>query len=229
MRHTTLGLIVLAGLALLASDRLPYAADGAPVKQVAVDLSSPQGAIKSLCRAVDAQDGEAVLKVFYAADPGERDLAKAFADLILSGKKLGDAAREQFGSAGDTLGSGVLNQAELARIDQAELRENGDNATLIPIGQSRPLQFHRTGEQWQLIVRDFANAQENLPRQVALLKKVAGVFDDMAQNIDAGKINSSQEAEAAIQTKLANVMIRAATQSSTKPILTPSTRPATRP
>ena len=192
-----------------------------PVKHVEPDLSSPKSATRSLAQAVDAQDGAAILKIFFAANDAERDLAQAFADLIIAGKKLGDAAREQFGAVGDSLGSGIMSPAELARLDQAEVRENGDVATLVPVGQSRPIQFHRAGQRWQLMIRDFANAEDNLPRQVSLLKKVSSVFTEVAGDISAGKFSSSQEAEAAIQTKLANVMIRAATQATTRPTTRP--------
>jgi hypothetical protein len=215
-RALTIGTsMVLLAFALIAAQADPGA------KRVDLDLSSPKAAVKSLGRAVDAQEGEVILKIFYTADDAERELAKAFSELILSGKKLGDAAREQYGSGGDTLGSALMSQAEFAKLDQAEVKENGDSATLTPVGQSRPIRFHRTGTRWQLVIRDFANADDSLPRQVALLKKVSGVFTDMTDDIKAGKYGSSQEAEAAIQTKLANVMIRAATQATSKPATKP--------
>lgn len=219
-RALTIGtLMVFLAFALLAAHAEPGA------KRVDLDLSSPKAAVKSLGRAVDAQDGEVILKIFYTADDTERELARAFSELILSGKKLGDAAREQYGSGGDTLGSGLMTQAEFAKLDQAEVKENGDLATLTPVGQSRPIRFHRTGTRWQLVIRDFANADDSLPRQVALLKHVSGVFTDMTDDIKAGKYGSSQEAEAAIQTKLANVMIRAATQASSRPATSPASKP----
>ena len=185
------------------------------------DLSSPKAALKSLCKAVDAQDGAGILKVFYTADDVERDLARAFSELIVAGKKLNEAARQEFGSAGDGLGSGMMNPAELARLDQAEVKESGDSATLLPAGQSRAVRFHRTDGRWQLVIRDYANAGQDLPHQVSLLKKVAGVLDALADEVAASKFDTSEEAEAAIQTRLAHVMIRAATQATSRPATKP--------
>ena len=192
-----------------------------PSRGAEPDLSSPKAALKSLCKAVDAQDGTAILKTFYAADDGEKDLARAFSDLIVAGKKLNEASRAEFGSAGDGLGSGMMNPAELARLDQAEIQETGDTATLVPAGQSRTVRFHRTEGRWQVVIRDFANAGQDLPHQVSLLKKVAGVFNGVADDVAASKFDSSEEAEAAIQTKLANVMIHAATRATSRPATKP--------
>jgi hypothetical protein len=181
------------------------------------DLSSPKTAIKSLYEAVQAQDGDAVLKTFYAANEEERELARAFAGMIVAGRKLSGAAKERFGSAGEALGSGMMSAEEFSRLDQAELKETGDTATLAPLGRSRPIPFHRTEGRWQVAIREFANGELGLPRQTAMLKKVGAVFDEVAGEINAGKFATSQEAESVIQTRLANVLIRAATQATTQP------------
>ena len=181
-----------------------------------LDLSTPKAAAKSLYEAVEAQDGAAILRTFYAADDSERELAGAFSDLILAGKKLHDAARDKYGTVGEALGSGMMSKDDFARLDQAEVKETGDTATLTTVGRAKPIVFHKTGNQWQLVVRDFANAETDLPPQAALLKKVGGVFNDLAGEIAAGKYATSPEAESVIQTRLATVMIRAATQAATR-------------
>jgi hypothetical protein len=194
------------------------------------DLSSPREAARSLYKAVDAEDGEAILKIFDARDESERELAKAFADLIVAGKKLADATKAKFNTSGESLGAGVITKEELAKLDQADVKEEGDIATLTTAGQARPMRFHRTGKQWQLIVADFANVEEiGVSHQVFLLKKVAGVMSDMAGEIQAGKYATNTDAEAAIQTKLANVMIAAARFATTKPSTAATTKPSTAP
>ena len=189
-----------------------------------LDLTSPKAAARSLVQAVEAQDGRAIVKVFYAADDEERELAQTFADLIVSARKLSDAARAEYGGAGSGLAAGFLSGAELANLDRAEIKQAGDVATLSFLGQSRPMRFHRTADHWQLIVRDFANSEDDLPRQVRLLKQVSGVFDEVSTNIAAEKYANPQDAESAIQTKLAVVMIKAAT-----PATQPTTKPTTAP
>jgi hypothetical protein len=189
---------------------------GVSALAVEPDLSSPRAAVKSLYEAVQAQDGDAVLKTFYAANEEERELARTFAEMIVAGRKLSAAAKERFGSAGEALGSGMMSAEEFARIDQAELKESGDTATLAPPGRARPIPFHKTEGRWQVAIREFANPDLGLPRQTAMLKKVAAVFDEVAGEINAGKLATSQEAESVIQTRIANVQIKAATQATTQ-------------
>lgn len=196
-----------------------------PAMAVEPDLSSPQAALKSLNRAVETQDGDAVLKVFYTANDEERGLAQAFSDLILAARKLSDAEKSNYGVAGDVPANGVMSVDELSHLDRAEVKISGDTATLLPVGRLRVIQFHLTQDRWQLVIRDFANAEENLPRQVTILKKVTQVFENVAGEIAAGKFTTSQEAEAAIQTRLATVMIKAATQATGKPTTKPTTKP----
>src|SRR6267378_1382900 len=87
------------------------------------DLSSPKAAARSLYQAVDAEDGEAILKIFYAKDDTERELAKAFADLIVSGKKLADAVKAKFNTTGESFGAGMIGKEELAKLERAEVKE----------------------------------------------------------------------------------------------------------
>lgn len=215
--NTVTWLSSVGRLILIATFCTPWMACGAES-----DLSSPTAALKSLHRSIEAQDGTAVLKVFYASNDEERELSQAFTDLILGAKKLSDAEKTTLGIVGEVPATGIMTQDELTRLDQAEIKISGDTATLLPIGRSRAILFHRSQDRWQLVIRDFANAEENLPRQVSLLKKVTQVFESVAGEITSGKFTTAQEAEAVIQTKLASVMIKAATQATSQP----STKPA---
>src|SRR4051812_4571503 len=68
------------------------------------DLSTPQAAIRTLATAVAAQDADGVSAALYAADEAERSLAKAFAELLVAGRKLNEAARAKFGTEGNAVG-----------------------------------------------------------------------------------------------------------------------------
>lgn len=188
-----------------------------PAFAIEPDLSSPQAVLKSLNLAVEAQDGPAVLKIFYSANDEERGLAQAFSDLIMAAKKLGDAEKLNYGVVGDPPANGMMSVDELSHLDRAEVKISGDTATLLPIGRTRAIQFHRANDRWQLVIRDFANAEDNLPHQITILKKVTQVFENVTADITAGTFTTPQEAEAAIQTKLATVMIKAATQATSRP------------
>src|SRR5437588_9075913 len=76
------------------------------------DLSSPRAAARSLYKAVDAEDGDAIIKIFYAKDDTERELARAFADLIVAGKKLADATKAKFNSTGESFGAGMIRKEQ---------------------------------------------------------------------------------------------------------------------
>src|SRR5437773_1631405 len=85
------------------------------------DLSSPKAAAKTLFNAITAGDRDTVRASLYAANDQQAQLASAMADLIVNGKKLGDAAEARFGAAGDPIGRGMLDPADLAKLDQASV------------------------------------------------------------------------------------------------------------
>jgi len=193
------------------------------------DYATPVAAARSLYTAVQAQDGPAIERAFYAPRPEDRDLAKAFADLIVSGKKLADAAKAKYGTTGEAIGGGTMGAEALARLDQAEVKSTGpDTATLTVPGQPKPVPMHRTPDgKWQVVIAEYAGAADaDLPRQAALVRKVADALTESAGEIDAGKYPTPQAAESAIQTRLARVMIRAATQAAASTRAT-ATRPTT--
>ena len=99
-----------------------------------------------------------VRAAFYAGDAAQRALADAMADFIVAGKTLGDAARAKYGAAGDPLGRGMLDPADLAKLDAATVKETGDAATLDVPGQARPMSFRRQDGAWRLVVTDFGGA-----------------------------------------------------------------------
>ncbi len=198
------------------------------------DLSTPKAAIKSLQDAVAAQDGDAANQTLYAADQVDKDLARAFADLLVAGRKLNDATRDKFGATGPAAGAGAAAGEALAGLDKAQITINGDTATLTPAGASpRPIHLKRAKDgKWQLVVRDFANAADpDLPAQTAVLKKVGQVFADIAAQIESDKFSGPQDAEAAIQSRLATILISASRASAIKAdaAAKAATRPATKP
>jgi len=213
MRIRAAGALVLIVIGTAAG---PMARAGEP------DLSSPKAAAASLYQAMQAQDEQAILKIFYAPQKADRDLAQAYADLIVAGKKLADAAKEKYGAANEAIGAGTIGVEGLAQLDRAEVKSTGDTATLTIPGQTKTVTFHRTGDRWQIVLSDFAGTAEGgTSRQVVLLKKVSEALSDTAAEIQAGKCPTAQAAEASIQGKLARVMIRAATQASTRPATKP--------
>jgi hypothetical protein len=188
------------------------------------DLSSPQAAARSLYQAMQAQDGDAIVRTFYAPRHQDQELARAFADLIVSGKKLADAAKSKYGTTGEAIGAGTVGPEELAQLDRADVKVNGDTAAMTIPGRAKPVTFHRSPDgRWQLVLSDFAGGAEgDVARQSVLIKKVSEVLEEAADEVRTDKYPTAQAAESAIQGKLAKVMIKAATQASSRPVTHPA-------
>jgi hypothetical protein len=196
----------------------------------APDASSPKAAAKSLFRAVSEGDRAGVRAALFAANAEQAALLDAMADLIVNGKRLGDAARDKFGAAGDPIGRGMLDPADLARIDAAAVKQSGDAATLDVPGQSRPMSFRRGGDgKWRLVVTDFGGAlPQNIDMQTRLVRMMADAMDESAREVAAGKYSTPQAATAAIQKRLHEVMqtfYRPATTRATTGTTTAATQP----
>jgi len=175
---------------------------------VEADLSSPKAAAKSLYRAVEASDAATVREVFQADDAKQRELAAAFADLLVTGKALTDAASKKFGQAGEDIGQAMVGKDEPARIDAAEEKRSGDTATLVLPGQSRPMVFQQSGGKWRLRVMEYAGATpQNLPRQLTMLRRVTAALAESAKEIGEGRYATVDDARKAVEGKLHGVMI----------------------
>src|SRR5438477_10562599 len=120
MIRTILAAVVLAGAGAAATASAAATAPAAATgPAAAADFSSPKGAAKTLFAAISDGDRDTVRAALYAADEAQRDLVDAMADLLVNGKHLGDAAQQQFGKAGDPIGRGMLDPADLPRLDPA--------------------------------------------------------------------------------------------------------------
>ena len=204
-----------------------------PAAAMQLDLSNPRAASKSLFKAVAAGDREAVRSTLYADDASQRELIAAMADLIINGKHLGDAARQQFGQAGDPIGRGMLDPSDLTRLDEAKVDEAGNTATvaLPESGRSRPMTFHKQNGQWKLIVTDFTGAAPaNIAKQTHLIHLMAEAMETSAHEVSAGKYKTADAAITAIQRRLHEVMLAfthpATTRSTTGPATVPAVVPS---
>lgn len=177
-----------------------------------VDLSTPKSAARSLFLAVERGDEAALREMFFVADPADatqRDLVAAYAHLIIQGKRLSDAGSRKFPGAADALAQGIVSAEELKRVDGAKVEESGDTAKLTLDGRMREMRFRRTGNQWRLVVAETDTASDkNLSEQIELVREFAAAIGETADEIDAGKYATVQEAELALQSKANAVMMR---------------------
>jgi len=203
--------VAVLALALLASNA-----------NAAVDLSSPKATAKSFYDAIAAADSAAMKDCMLSEGGDQEKLASAFIDVILAGKKLGDAAKEKFGTGGEKIAAGTISKEEIANIDKAEQKENGDDATVQLDKKGRPLKFHKTAAGWKLLLSDYADARaENMDQQLQLLANLSKSMNDTADDIAAGRYPTSADAEAALQQRFSEALSR-----NFKP---PTSQPTTKP
>ncbi len=173
------------------------------------DRSSPKAAAVSLFKAITARDRDAVAASFFAADDDQRALAAAMADVIVAGKRLGDAAKDKFGQAGDPIGRGMLDPADLEKLEDATVVETAADAAILTVpDQPRPMSFRKQDGEWRLVVTDFDGAApQNVTKQTRLIRAMADAIDAAAADIAAGKHKTPDEARFAIQQSLHQVML----------------------
>jgi hypothetical protein len=186
----------------------PAASSRPSTTALEADFSSPKSAAATLFHAISRGDRGVIARGLYAADDEQRALANAMADLLVNGKRLGDAARERFGKDSDPIAAGMLDPADLSRLDAATVKQSADTATLEVPDQSRPMSFRKSDGRWQLVVTDFAAAApQNIARQTRLVRMMAEAMDESAREISAGKYKTVEPALTAFQKRLHEVML----------------------
>jgi hypothetical protein len=186
------------------------------------DLSSPKTAAKSLFNAVNGGDAAMIRQTLDAETEPQQDLAAAFADLLVAGKRIGDAASAKFGVEGKQIGGGMLDPGDVSKIDAGTVEEAGDSARLTVAGQQRPMSFRRRDGKWRLVITDFGGAApENIAKQVRLVRMMTDAIKAGASDLEAGKYKTAAAARDGIQQRLHGVMLQfyhpATTRSTTHP------------
>jgi hypothetical protein len=188
------------------------------------DLSSPKSAAKSLFVAIQSGDTDAVKDALYQPDAQQAELMSARADLIVCGKKLGDAMHEKFGASGDVLGAGSLDSADLAKLDDATVEQSPDRAKLTVSGQPRPMSFRKQDGKWRLVISDITSASpESLAKQTLLVQMMADALRTAATEITAGAYKTPDAAKTVIEQRLHNVMLTFQRPSTTRSTTEPAT------
>jgi hypothetical protein len=188
----------------------------------ATDLSTAKGAAKSFYSAVAAGDEQGIRECILAEGDQQEQLATTMVDMIVAGKKLGDAAKGKFGANTGKLAVDTVNKEDAARIDAAPETDNGDDATLQLNPNSKAMIFHKTPAGWKMRVLDYAGGKpDNIPAQITLLTALISAMNDTAADISAGKYPASPDAEASLRQRFSDVMAN-----HYKPATNPTTAPA---
>jgi hypothetical protein len=163
----------------------------------------------SFSKALAAGDG-ATARKYVVGDENSNKMVDALAEFTKAAKGLQEAAVAKFGEDGRTLGGlgtgrmGPTN-TDFKDFDESRLTINGDTATIAPKAGTpgaRPTTFKKIDGTWKLDLTGMFTA-DHAAQGVAMMPKMAGVMNELAGEIQAGKYASLQEAKSAFYQKLA--------------------------
>lgn len=205
--------LIHALMGLLVAAAVPAGAQTSPPP----GLSTPRSAAETLWTAISKGD---VQKTSEALDaPGATpELRWAVAEVLVMGKRLSNAAATRFGASGGVIAKPMLTGDDLALLDSAEEKIDGDRATVTIAGQAHPMRFIRADGKWRLLVEQYADVPpEEMGGRVKMLRDLAMALNESAKDIEAGKWATPQEAERFIQDRLHAVTMERYRQATTGP------------
>jgi len=172
------------------------------------DTSTPKGTVKAMFDAMKKGDAETVKSLTVNGDP---KLLEMLTSMMASNKQLEDAATAKFGADG----ASVLGEQDKVmgdmdkKLETAEVKENGDTATITVKDSPDPLTLTKVNGQWKV---DLSKAP-HMPTaaEMAQLQPVFNAMLDvnkqLAADISAGKFKTAAEAKDAKQQKLMAAMM----------------------
>ena len=161
-----------------------------------VDLSTPKAAAKTFAHAVDKGDADTAVAASTGADP---KTMTSFVSFVSSMKKLQDATKSKFGQ--DSMGGQQMPSfADMEKkVDEADVKENGDTATLSAKGDLNGITLKKVNGDWKVDFSDMSKGATQMPGGMDAMSKAAS---DTADEINAGKYKTAMEAQMALGQKV---------------------------
>jgi ribosomal protein S20 len=163
--------------------------------------AGPKNAVKTLYAAVQKGDAAAITQAIYVEGDPQQEMARAYADLVLAGKHLADVVKLKYPNSPNKLTQGTLMPEDVARIDAAAVTIDKDKATLRIAGRD-PVPLRRVDGNWRILFGEGADPKAAISKRVASMSQISAAMNQAADEINADKYATAQEAEAAVQTKL---------------------------
>ena len=179
-----------------------------------VDTSSPKGTLKVLATALRDGDAARIRQVMDAASPAETRMVAAMAEMAKAMADLQKAAVKAFGAEGAKELVGDTNATDAdgrARIDAAEVRVQGDTATVIVAdGEDAPVVLRRVNGQWKVPMAELSkNADPTvLDERLAELDEQRKLVVQLTKEIGEGQFNSPAQAKDAWQSRAMQAVTR---------------------
>jgi hypothetical protein len=190
---------------------------GAPL-ETPKSAANPKEALKLLNSAMREGDPRQIRSLMYATTPEEVRMISAMAEVAQAMVELNKAALDAFGAEGarEVTGDSEAESAQgLARIESAEVKVDGEFATVTYIDKKKDetgheveerseFQLHKTTGGWKVPVSQLAKGAttETLERRLNELDTQTAIVRDVTKEIASNKFNSAEQAAEAWHSKL---------------------------
>ena len=188
-----------------------------------VDQSSPKAAAVSFAKALDAGDAKTARQLATGSD-ADKQVIDAIISFNSAVKKLRESAIKKYTDKADEVVSpgAVIDSTKI--LDDTEVREEGDVATIVPTKpQQRPSATHlkKVDGKWKVnlnqTLQESAAPGQTIEQLHAMIQSWGDIFSETADEIDQGKYPTPADANQALSVKMM----------ATLKTFVPSTAPAT--
>jgi hypothetical protein len=167
---------------------------------------APKEAALKFARAFEAGDLDGV-KAVSISDPMADKALPIMLPALGAMKKLQDAVVEKFGNEGKSaLGRVTLDLTKT--INDAEVKESGDTATLISKDQQNPLSLKKVDGLWKVELSSLKLKVDDaeIAKQKPIMQAMAKGAEEITKDVKSGKYKTTEEVKTAVE-----AMTRAAT------------------
>jgi RNA polymerase sigma factor (sigma-70 family) len=196
-------LVLLAGTATIIAQKAVR--DHKPVDDE-VRRSTPIGALHYLLDAFETYDGKKIVDSHVTNSTPVQRMVLAVSAAVRGEGRLRKALEEKFQNMGGLRGPSIRMEFDHGQLDMAEERIIGDTATVTIPGRENDIQhLVRAGKVWKITVARGATVP-HVESRADRLEAVGRAYEEIADVVEDGRFQTSAEATAALQKKLAAVM-----------------------
>lgn len=177
-----------------------------PASEATADASTVRGALKLMIDAAKTGDAEALFAMIHAPGDG-RQMLDAMRGPFSAMFRVDAACRQAFGrglpdQSGAAAGGAVPNFADL-NVDDVQIAEDGDRATVTAPTASAPVAFVRIEGLWML---DLPVPPGDISSAVAMITAMTPMFeraaDELVRDIQSGALTSPEAVLQALTKKM---------------------------
>jgi hypothetical protein len=174
--------------------------------EVAIDQSTPRGALKVLTRAMERGDADMMRQVLHADEPIEQRVADGMIAMAEGIGQLRRAAVERFGEEGARPLTGdpaAVKTAAFERIDAAEEIVENDRAVVRSPEDPRAVILHRIDGRWMVPVEELIRdaSEQEVERRLGEMAVQTQVVRQMAVEVQAGQFTDAAAAAQALDAR----------------------------